>query len=318
MRRKLLLTVFLIAIMLLSSITYALAQSTADSIMDRFHSMPDIEYNGTNYSMRTRLTTILLAGTDHRGENANSYRGHRNGGQADFILLIVIDDKNDTVFPIYLNRDLMTDITVLNIIGLEAGTARGQICLQHGYGDGRERSCELLKDTVSRTLLNIPIDHYAVMSMDGIKALNDALGGVQVTLEEDFSYYDPEMTIGKTVTLEGDQAELYLRYRYNVGEETSVSRFPRQKQYLLNMFDMLSENKKLVPVVFKAIDPYLVTDMSRGKMTNISNLVLSYEILPVGEIEGESMIGSNGFNEFHADTDSIMRVVLDAFYEPAG
>lgn len=61
---------------------------------------------------------------------------------------------------------------------------------------------------VSDLFAGIPIDYYVTMDLDGISTFNDALGGVTVTLEDDFSQIDPEMVKGTTICLQGKQAEI--------------------------------------------------------------------------------------------------------------
>ena len=85
---------------------------------------------------------------------------------------------------------------------------------------------------VQKYLKNTPIDHYFAMSLDGISILNDFLGGIEVTLEDDFTVYDSEMVLGKTIRLSGKQAEIYLRNRYYIGDGSNKLRMKRQKQYL--------------------------------------------------------------------------------------
>lgn len=51
-----------------------------------------------------------------------------------------------------------------------------QIAIQHGYGDGKELSCELTRDAVSSLLYELPIHGYAAVNMAAIPELNDALG----------------------------------------------------------------------------------------------------------------------------------------------
>ena len=286
----------------------------------RFGNVPSIEYEGVTCRLRTRLTTILLSGIDQRGET-NSALGARSGGQADFLLVLVIDDNRGTVTPLQINRDTMAEITVLSITGQPTGTRIAQLCLAHGFGDGGEQSCELLSQAVSGYLLDTPVDHYFSMRMDGIAAFNDALGGVEVTLEEDLTAYDPEMTAGKTMVLHGMQAEYYVRRRYDVGEETNASRQIRQQQYMQAAADLLvariRENPNFIDALFDSVETFSVTDMGRGRMLNYAQAGARYELLPVMEIDGENVLGENGFMEFHSDGRSLIETVIEVFYEAA-
>ena len=298
----------------------AAAETVWGDLDARFGNVPSIEYEGTTYRLRSRLTTILLAGVDRHGE-AEPAAGARSGGQADFLLLLVIDDNRGTVTPLQINRDTMAEITVLNVTGQPSGTRKAQLCLAYSFGDGGAKSCELLSEAVSRYLMDTPINHYFSMGMDGIAAFNDAMGGVEVTLEDDFTAYDPTMTAGKTMVLHGMQAEYYVRQRYAVGEETNASRQVRQQQYMHAAADVLvgriRENPNFIDTLFDSVETFSVTDMGRGRMLNYAQAGARYELLPMAEIGGENVLGENGFMEFHSDERSLIETVIEMFYEAA-
>lgn len=277
-----------------------------------------IEYEGVSYRPKKRLTTVLLMGIDRWEAEADS--SYRNGGQADFQLLAVFDESAQTITAIHINRDLMAEITVMNLLGEPIGTRMSQICMAFSYGDGDRRSCELALESLSKRLNGIQIDSYLAMRLDGISELNDALGGVRVTLDEDFSVYDPEMTAGKTLTLTGMQAEYYLRYRYDIGDGSNASRLLRQRNYMESakeaLMERLDESSSGINALFDAIDPYTVTDMSRGRLMNLASLAERFSNLPIIEIEGENTVGDSGLYEFYPDEDALMRIILDTFYDP--
>ena len=181
-----------------------------------------MEVDGVTYRRRTDLTTILVMGIDHDSEV--EAEGSYQGGQADFQRLIVIDSKDKTVRQLKIDRDTMAEVTVLGMLGNPVGTTQMQISLAHGFGDGKEESCGYARDAVSRLLQGENIDFYLAMSLDGISVLNDLAGGVTVTLEDDFSAADPAMTKGATLTLQGDQAEIFVRRRMDIGEGTNEAR----------------------------------------------------------------------------------------------
>ena len=56
-----------------------------------------------------------------------------------------------------------------------------------------------------RFLPGLIIDYYVSMNMDAIGILNDAVGGVRVLVEDDFSEVDASIPMGIT-RLEGRQA----------------------------------------------------------------------------------------------------------------
>lgn len=311
--------VLLLALLMLLQLPLA-AQAAAGDPSARFSDVPSIERDGELYRLNRRLTTILLMGVDLTLEQAREAK-FRNGGQSDFLLLVVVNDSDKTISAIQIDRDTIVDLTVLNSAGQEVGTRRGQICLSHGFGDGGERSCELVVDAVSKLLNDTPINYYVRMSMEGIPALNDALGGVEVTLEpeEDFTKYDPAMTPGTTLTLRGMQAEYYTRMRLTVGDGTNASRSVRQRKYMRAALPLLrqrvEEDSGFVRSLFAQLEDYLATNISRGAFYNLADKAGRYEVTTITGIEGEHRLGEDGFVEFYPDEASLRDVLIDVLYD---
>ena len=275
-----------------------------------------IEIDGVSYRQRKELTTVLLMGVDQ--DSDAEITGFRSGGQADFLRLIIIDPRNRVVSQLALDRDTMTPIKVLGVLGSSSGMRSLQLCLSHGYGDGKEQSCANTVDAVSNFLLGTQITHFAAVNLDGIGALNDWAGGVTVTLEDDFSRTDPAMTPGRTLTLNARQAEVYVRERMDVGDGTNAARMNRQNVYLHELSDRvgerLRESKDEISGLIDVLTPYIVTDFSRGRLINEAWAAREYEFRDAVEIPGTHRIGEDGFVEFHADEEALQRIVLELFY----
>lgn len=295
-------------------------QEVRGDVHDRIDSSEIVEYQGQKYVPRNRLTTILLMGVDRREGTEAEAGSYRNGGQADFLMLLAIDDENKRITPIQIDRDTMAQITILGVLGNPSGTRRAQICLSHGFGDGGEESCRYTQTAVSQLFLGVDIDFFLAMNLDGISALNDALGGVTVTLEDDFTSLDPQMAEGTTLTLVGDQAEYYLRSRMNVGIGTNEARMARQRSYLETAADILMErvrdDSNFAGDVYDAIEPYLITDMRRGRVINESVNCVAYKREAMVSPEGEHSVGDDGFMEFEVDPQALEHLVIDTFFEP--
>lgn len=311
--------VFVVVLICFAAGVFCTAETVRGDLDSRLNA-DSIEYEGNVYRPKRRLTTLLFMGVDQWEAEMDANAVYRSGCQADFQMLVIVDENAQTVTAIHINRDLMAEITVVNLLGETIGTKISQICMAYSYGDGDRSSCELAVESLSKRLNGIPIDYYLAMQLDGISALNDALGGVQVTLNEDFSMYDPEMTAGKTLTLTGKQAEYYLRYRYEIGDGSNASRMLRQRSYMeaakQTLMERLTESDSEVLAIYSVIEPYIVTDMNRGRLTNLANKAKLYSIFPVVEIEGENVVGESGLYEFYPDEDALMHVILDAFYDP--
>ncbi|MBR0218247.1 MAG: LCP family protein [Clostridia bacterium] len=277
--------------------------------------------NGQTYRQRSNLITILFMGIDQEdiSDSTPAYLRYLSGGQADFLRLMVIDPLEKTIAQIEIDRDTMTPITMLNTLGEKLGYRTAQICLSHSYGDGKEQSCEYTVEAVSNLLYNLPIKYYAAMNLDGISTLNDMLGGVTVTLADDFSHLDPAMTKGTTLTLVGDQAEIFVRSRMSMEVGTNEARMARQQQYVSQMMELLhqkiQESSDFIGALFDSLAPQLCTNMSRAQMMNEAWTARNYTRLPLQSISGVHQKGDYGYIQFLPDEASLEQVILDVFYQ---
>ena len=270
-----------------------------------------VELNGHTYKKRDGLTTILVMGVDHETQESYAYR---QAGQADFLRLIVLDSNNKTVQQLQIDRDTITPVTVLGVMGDRYEPVEQQICVGYGFGDGRQTSCEVTVEAVENLLGGQTVDQYLSMGLDGISTLNDLAGGITVTLEDDFSAIDPAMTKGTTLTLHGDQAETFVRTR-----RTNEARMARQEQYIQKLATQLDaevkQSQSFVLTAYDAMEPYLYTNIPRGQLANEVWAAKDYERMDTIKPEGTHEIGADGFMEFYPDAASLQQAVLQLFYE---
>ena len=291
-------------------------------LSERFSEAPAVEYKDGLYRPYENITNILIMGVDRYSDTADSAISYRNGGQADYLLLLVLNDDTQTMTPIQIDRDTMTEITILGVLGDVTGKRVVQICLSHGFGDGNEMSCLLTEEAVSGLLNGIAIDYFISMEMDGIATLNDAVGGITVTLEDDFTIADPTMVKGATLTLQGIQAEYFVRGRMSIGIGTNQARMARQQVFMNELTGLINQrihdngSAEFLDHLLDSLDAYLLTDMKRGRIINTAWNTRDFVQLDPVHIEGEAVVGAYGYNEFHADEDALNDLIMEIFYYP--
>ena len=281
-----------------------------------FGSLVKKEYNGKTYVARTGLTPILLIGVD-RGENAVEQWGYQQGGQADFLLLIVIDSSEKKVRMLQIDRDTITDVETLGVLGNVIGTRKLQIALSHSYGKTPQDNCNYTIQTVSNLLQGEPLDLYFSLNMASVAKFNDLLGGVTVTMQEDHTLINPAFTKGATLHLMGQDAYDYVHSRKYVDDGTNVSRMARQRNYMLAAKDTLLSRLKesgFVDTLFDTLGSDLVTNVSRGRLINEAAKASQYEVEEITQMIGERRIGVDGYMEFYADEQFLIDWVLSVFY----
>ena len=308
--------IILLALIVLCSVAHILHITFSTGADQQEIPSKTVVKDGISYFPRQDITVVMLLGIDQYGkvQPSGSYNNH---GAADVVMLLIFDDTNDKYDVLYLNRDTMLPVPVLGLGGKPAGTYFGQLALAHTYGTGMEDSCENVRTAVSDFLNGIRIDYYVAMNMDAVSILTDAVGGVEVNVEEDFSEVDPTITMG-TLKLNGSQAINYVRTRKDVGDQLNLSRIDRQKKFVSGFMDAFKGEKgsaTFVASTYESVIDYLVTDCS---VTTINNLYSRYSDYQLDEIhvpEGENVMGEKYF-EFYVDEEQLEDLVLRLFYAP--
>lgn len=137
--------------------------------------------------------SVLLLGID------TGDLGRTEQGRSDTLMVATVNPETKKTTLVSIPRD-----TYLEIVG--RGT---QDKVNHAYAFG---GAAMSMDTVEK-FLDIPIDHYVSINMSGIKELVDALGGVEVNNDLEFTSRGEHYDFGP-IHLEGDRALTYLRMRY--------------------------------------------------------------------------------------------------------
>ena len=278
-----------------------------------------IYYNDKKYQYNDKVTTIMFAGVD---KHSDEYDGLFAGaGQADCIIIAALNTETGKYKLMALSRDTMTDINTYDTNGNFIGTEKFQICLAHAYGDGKEQSCENLKTAVSRVMFGLPINSYAVIDLDAIPILNDAVGGVNVTVNEDLTHKDPNFWEGAQICLQGDQAELFVRTRDTAGDENQNNlRMERQKSFIEGFVKqtlaMTKENIKTPINIYNDIKPYMVTDIDVPTITYYTGVFLKSGFESDEnfiKIPGTTTHGDQ-YAEYYVDNEALFDIVLDTYY----
>ena len=280
-----------------------------------------ITYKGEKYRWNDNISTILFLGSDRTVEQQEQRESVIGiNGQADTILLGVIDNKNKKISFINVNRDTMTNVAQYTPDGDYAGDKQMQICLAYSYGKDNEEGCERMASTVSNLLYGIPIDAYARISYDAVPMLNDSVGGVTVKVLEDMSSADPALVKDAKVTLTGNQALRYIRWRNPMVTETNELRMARQKQYFYAFINRTIEATRAdltLPLgLYNNAKPYMTTDITPSRVTYLTSKVLEYGVKgdSIHSVAGSSTDGASGLVEFHADDVKLYEMILNTFY----
>ena len=283
-------------------------------------SQDTVTWNGKTYRRNTYIHTILCLGID-RTDDMVGTREPGEAGQSDGIYLIAQDTVRNQIKILMIPRDTMTRIVITDKNNQELGTRVDHLNIAYGYGDGEKLSCDLAKRAVTNLLQGIPIDRYMAVDIVVLSKLNDAVGGVTVTIPTDgMEKRDPAFVKGTQVTLHGDQAEAFIRYRDIERDNSALFRMNQHKEYMEQFFKAVKQKSKedsqIVTNMFDMIQDYMQTDMPKNEYMKIAIDVLGSGNLGDDNFRMIPGVGTatDTYDEFHANIQQMIPILLQMFY----
>lgn len=271
-----------------------------------------IQWNGKKYTYNRNLTNVLFLGID-KSDSLGAEYAPGDAGQADCIMLLSLDSETKQGKILQINRNTMTSLDIYDAYGNFLRSEDGQLALQYAYDIGGESSCWATKKTVGELLFGLEIDGYFSMDMDAIALINDAVGGVDVTMKEDYTQIDSSYTKGSTIHLDGEAAQRFIRYR-DINEFNSVEgRMHRQTEYITALISTLrkSESQKLYDIISPYLGDQILTDLNADELNALSG----YEYLTdqVQYLPGEMEQGQV-YEEYYVDENALQDLIIQTFY----
>lgn len=321
---KKILAIILIVILLIvvagTAAFYSLRQRGAESLKAEEHY---VTYNNKKYKFKEDIVNILCLGIDKTEPISHIEKKRGNIGMADTILLVSIDLKKDKVKVLAIPRDTMAQLQLTDGEGNITRTDELQLCYQYAFGRSMEQSNELTVDAVCKLLYGLPIQRCCAINFEALPIINDAIGGVDVVIQEDLEEFVPEFVYGEEIHLEGDLALKFIRSRNTKRIDGVVLRTQRQKQYVLAFVEkaksIISENPALPISIFQELQKKkdMCTDITIEDITYLMPelLDISFTDDVIEVLPGESELGENKFAEYHLDKDSVKKILIENFYE---
>ena len=316
-KKKVLLLILLLLVGLLVAWVLKNLLKEPESEWDDSQSQVDIDqitYNGKQYSYNNNLTNILFLGIDNssgiKDDNMPS-----EAGQSDCVILLTLDKEKKEARILQIPRDTMTEIDVYNVGGNMFTTVQGQIALQYAYSTGGASSCMAVKKTVSELLYELPIDGYLAMDYTKIATVNDAIGGVEITVPQDYTMIDSAFQKDTTLTLTGQQAHDYVRWRDTNESFSLYGRMERQVQYILAMLDTLQKNVKAsgngYASLYSLVEENMVTNLNESQVEKLLEYQLDAENIEI--LPGEAKSGEI-YEEFYVNEENLQKMLIETFY----
>lgn len=278
-----------------------------------------VKYQGEIYTYNEEILTFLIMGIDKENDVEEVAEG-TDGGQADAIFLVTLNPKDKSIKVVGINRNTMTDIDIYDDNGEYVSTVKSQLAIQHGFGNGMEESCEYQKKAVENLFYQLPIHGYAAVNMSAVATINDAVGGVDITVPADVAGITEDFVEGSKLHLMGENAFWYVKYRDTDVFGSADMRLDRQKTYLSGFIEAAKQavhkNISVVIDLYQAVKPQMVTDISLDEAVYLAPVLSDYEFSRDNFyiLEGETVMGEQ-YEEFYPDEDAMLGMILDIFYE---
>ncbi|MER3402437.1 MAG: hypothetical protein C4337_03870 [Armatimonadota bacterium] len=236
------------------------------------------------FPARDRIT-VLIAGAD---EN----RDHRKHvvtatARTDTIMVAQFDFKKGNLHALSIPRDTLVRIP---------GHGWGKINAAHALGGP-----QLLAETVSRLLGDIPIDHVVIVSYKAFEEAVDALGGVTLEIEKPMHYRDNWGDLHIDLEpgvhhLNGKQALGYVRFRHS---DSDFHRIERQQKFMRAIKERLKDPTVWLkaPNALSAALRHIRTTMEYEQMlalaffaSQLPDTQIRTETLPVRNGKGTNLV----------------------------
>ncbi|MDU0419442.1 LCP family protein [Staphylococcus simulans] len=225
------------------------------------------------------------------GIDSDEVRKAEGGGErSDSIILLSINpDKKKTVM-VSIPRDTRADI-----VGHDSVEK-----INHAYAYGGPN---MAVKSIEK-LMNVPVDHYATMNLDGVEELVDHIGGVKVVSNATFTFKGKNYQKGKAYELDGQDARAFMGSRKENGAGGDFGRQERQQlvlQALVNKLVSVNSITKINGIV-DALGDNVKTDLS---ITELNDLRRNYEPAKKNveklQLEGDNQMLDDGLFYFLPD-----------------
>ena len=231
--------------------------------------------------------SMLLLGSDFR--EGDDYE------RTDTMIVATFNKSDRSIKLTSIPRDTYTEM-----VGHQGGGVYDKINHAHAFG-----GISMAVDSVEN-LLDIPIDHYALIRFDGFVDVIDALGGVEVDVTYEFDFKeastnsDYSFTEGPT-QMDGSKALAYARERKSVEGGGDKGRGIRQQQIIEAVIDESTSLSNVANFddVLQAVGNNLRMDLTMGNIVSLSGYAGS-----INEIES-LQLQTEGFRQPNAQGQSI-------------
>ncbi|AXK89785.1 LCP family protein [Nocardia farcinica] len=296
------------------------AWHSVDALIGNIERIDDLGLGGA----RDGAVDILLVGVDSRtdahgdplseDEKAMLHAGDEVGTNTDTIVLVRVPNDGSSATAISLPRDSYVDIPGLgkgkinSAYGVTKETERLKL-LDQGVSEAEaeKRSTRAGRQALIKTvadLTGITVDHYAEVSLLGFVLLTDAVGGVEVCLNNPVDEWmsGARFPAGRQ-RLDGPQALSFVRQRHDL-PRGDLDRIVRQQVFMAQLVNQVLSAKTLsnpnkLNELSDAVGRTVVLDENWDvlaflqQLRDLSGGQVKFETIPVADLNGMTSNGES-------------------------
>lgn len=237
--------------------------------------------------IREMYEAYLVRQEENRGEVDVRFDGYTNVlvlGLDDAVNMDEAPEKRADAILLMSMENATGKVRILNIprdTWVPMAQGKGETRLSHVYAVG---GAPLMVRTINQ-MFDISIHQYVVIDMDTFEKIVDAVGGVDLYVERDMDYEDPEAGLSIHMRqgyrhLDGAEAEQYLRYR---GDDLGdLGRTQRQQKFVKAFYTKLLRVDTLpkIPQLADILKQDVTTSAELFDSVHIGNVVRKLNAQP--------------------------------------
>ncbi|GAA0592009.1 transcription antiterminator LytR [Virgibacillus siamensis] len=243
------LSVLLVLIIGGCAYAYSIYQNVKSTVDNELHKpVEGIDVNVSKKKVEDKEPiNILLLGVDER---------QHDKGRSDTMIVMTLDPDNNQMQLVSIPRDTRTMIVGKGF----------QDKINHAYAFG---GSEMSVATVEN-FLDIDLDYYVRMNMEGLAQLVNSVGGITVNNDQQFSQGGYTFDTGQ-LQLNGDQALAYVRMRKG-DPQGDIGRNQRQRQVIEGVIDKGAGLNVVGQIdnIMNVLGDNMVTNMQFEDMRNLA------------------------------------------------
>ncbi|MEA4912871.1 MAG: LCP family protein [Oscillospiraceae bacterium] len=259
-----------------------------------------------------KTMNILVCGVDTDSDRQADPESQGSDAtlNTDVILLVNLDLEAKKATILQIPRDTYVGANIVKYGKINGLYGRGYLeDAPDGYTKGLTGMAALI-ETINYQF-RLPVDNYALITMEGFRTAVDMLGGVDVTLDRDlyFEITDAQNNVIDSFTLaagehtlDGEAAEVFVRYRDSNGD---LGRMDVQRYFMAAMLNKaLTLSTGQLASLVNAVMPYLETDLTVSEIISLGMTAKDFSMDSISTISipGE---GVNPYTRWNVDVWSI-------------